>query len=467
MMYRILIALMMIIATMSSLLSAQNTQNFVVKPTDQKVNLGETAVLKCSVSSRHGDVQWIHDGTALGYDRQVPGKPRYSVNYTDQNEDTEFHLQIVNVTLDDEGLFACQVAPIGDWDTKLEAKARLKVLIPPKHSPPSIMFNDESKNADDIVHYRSASQKSTKFSCMVRKARPAAVIKWYLNGSLVSSSVGKVSETKQSDGAFEDVISVLELNKQASSIGNNSILKCQAFHESYGLDVQLKNLSVALKVVVVYPPSPPTITGYDTQVGVVAGSELNLLCSSSHSHPPAMLSWYRDNKLVSRNYDTIESTRTSESYYRLAPVAPADNKAVLKCNAINQAMDEPYSTNITLNVLYGPEKLTMQGVFEVEVGKQISATCFSEPANPSPSLRFNLAGIDYEPSSLASTPTVAGSTAPAGSFVVNGTFVYTVKQDDNFKELKCYVENKAANVRQIVTKQIKVLCKHHLLNIRI
>jgi hypothetical protein len=42
------------------------------------VNLGGTALLKCSVSSRHGDVQWIHDGTALGYDRKIPGKPRPS-----------------------------------------------------------------------------------------------------------------------------------------------------------------------------------------------------------------------------------------------------------------------------------------------------------------------------------------------------------------------------------------------------
>ena len=142
---------------------AQNAQNFVIKPSDVKVSLGETALLKCSVSARHGDVQWIHEGTALGYDRKVPGKPRYSVVFTD-SEDTEYHLRIANVTLDDEGLFACQVAPIGDWDTKLEAKARLRVLVPPRH-PPTIMFNDESKNANDLVHFRLASLKATRFAC--------------------------------------------------------------------------------------------------------------------------------------------------------------------------------------------------------------------------------------------------------------------------------------------------------------
>jgi hypothetical protein len=451
----VLVVLTVIVAASVPLTSGQNAQNFVVKPSDVKVNLGETALLKCSVSSRHGDVQWIHEGTALGYDRKVPGKPRYAVTFTD-NDDTEYHLQIANVTLDDEGTFACQVAPIGDWDTKLEAKAKLKVLIPPKTFP-TIMFNDESKNPNDIVHFKSMSMKRTTFSCSVRQSKPAPVIKWFLNDTLAPVSVGRATEVKQSDGSFEDIISTFELKTQTTAIYNNSLLRCQAFHESYGTDVQLKNMSIGLKVVVVYPPTVPVITGYDSTIGVVAGSELNLVCGSTHTYPPAALSWYRDTKLISKNYDTIESSKSTESVYRIDKVLPGDNKIMYKCSAMNQAMDEPLTSNVTLNVLYGPEKLTMNGVFEVEIGKQISAVCFSEPANPSPTLRFNFGGIDYEPSSFASIPTAAS--VAAGSFVVNGTFTHTVKLDDNFKELKCYVENKAANVQQIVTKQIKVLCK--------
>ena len=231
---------------------AQNTQNFVLKPSDVRVRLGETALLKCSVSSRHGDVQWIHEGTALGYERQVAGKPRYSVTFG-ESEDTEYHLRIANVTLDDEGVFACQVAPVGDWDTKLEAKARLKVLVPPGPLPPTIAFNDESRHAGDIVHFRSASLKSHRFTCGVRHARPAALIKWYVNDTLASASAGRAVETKQADAAgYEDTLSVFELAKQANAIYNNSVLRCQAFHEAYGLEEQMKNMSVSLKVNILF-----------------------------------------------------------------------------------------------------------------------------------------------------------------------------------------------------------------------
>lgn len=176
--------------------AAKQAQSFTIQPQDIKVKLGATALLRCSVSERHGDVQWIHEGTALGYDRKIPGKPRYSVIWF-QNEDTEYHLEISNVTLEDEGVFSCQVAPIGDWDTKLEARAKLTVLVEPQ-SGPELMFNDESKNQNDIVHFKSASQKTTKFTCTIRKAKPAAIIKWYINETLASLKVGKTVETKQS-----------------------------------------------------------------------------------------------------------------------------------------------------------------------------------------------------------------------------------------------------------------------------
>lgn len=143
----------------------------------------------------------------------------------------------------------------------------------------------------------------------------------------------------------------------------------------------------------------------------------------------------------------------TESVYRIAKVSSSDHQSILKCNAFNQAMDEAYTTGVFLNVLYGPEKLTMNGVFEVEAGKEISAHCFTDLSNPAPKLRFNFDGVDYEPSYFTSK-----SPNGTGAFSVSGNFSQIMRKEHNNKELRCFVENKAANVQQMITKQIKVLC---------
>ena len=198
----------------------------------------------------------------------------------------------------------------------------------------------------------------------------------------------------------------------------------------------------------------PQISGYDNVTGVIAGTELRILCSSSYSYPPAQLYWYRDGKLASSNYDTIDATKITESFYKISKVSPSDHQSILKCNAFNQAMDAPFTTGLVLNVLYGPEKLTMNGVFEVEAGKEISAHCFTDLSNPIPKLRFNFDGVDYEPTSFSSK-----SPNGSGAFSISGNFSQIMRKEHNNKELRCFVENKAANVQQMITKEIKVLCK--------
>lgn len=228
------------------------TQKFEKKPEDTNVKLGDTAILHCSVSGTHGDVQWTHDGLALGYDRKVPGKPRYSVIWK-TNDLTEYHLKIENVTIDDEGLFSCQAAPVGDWITKLEAKAKLTVLVGPETSP-EIIFQDETRKPGEVVNFRAESETPTEYTCVVRRAKPAGLIKWFLNGTEIKSSVGTVKTIKsQSDlkSDMQDLTSVLQLKEKSNAIYNNSMIKCQAYHEAYGIKEELANMSSYLHIVVV------------------------------------------------------------------------------------------------------------------------------------------------------------------------------------------------------------------------
>ena len=197
------ICFLVILSTLILHTTASTTQKFVDKPSHTSVKLGDTTTLKCSVSGNHGDVQWTHDGTALGYDRKVPGKPRYSVIY-ENNEATEYHLKIENVTMDDEGTFSCQAAPIGDWDTTLEAKAKLTVLVGPQQAP-EIVFQDELRRPGEIVHFRAMSETPTKYTCIVRKAKPAGIVKWFLNETLISTKDGTIKNMITKHGKLSDL----------------------------------------------------------------------------------------------------------------------------------------------------------------------------------------------------------------------------------------------------------------------
>lgn len=68
---------------------------------------GSTVVLQCVVGNQHGSVQWAKDGFVLGYDRNIPGFPRYSM-VGDANLGIH-NLRIVDAKNEDNGEFQCQV----------------------------------------------------------------------------------------------------------------------------------------------------------------------------------------------------------------------------------------------------------------------------------------------------------------------------------------------------------------------
>lgn len=64
------------------------------------------------------------------------------------------------------------------------------------------------------------------------------------------------------------------------------------------------------------PPGQPIISGYTTGVHIAAGSVQRISCISSGGHPPATLTWYKNDKKVSKSYK-IEKLRLIWSLKRL------------------------------------------------------------------------------------------------------------------------------------------------------
>ncbi|XDV31970.1 hypothetical protein PO909_002885 [Leuciscus waleckii] len=82
-------------------------QAFKTEPRNVTVRAGATSLLKCEVLRASGAVQWVKDGLLLGPQRSLPGYPRYSM--TGDQKKGQYHLQIFNVSLEDDGNYECQV----------------------------------------------------------------------------------------------------------------------------------------------------------------------------------------------------------------------------------------------------------------------------------------------------------------------------------------------------------------------
>uniref|UniRef100_A0A182Y6U3 Ig-like domain-containing protein n=1 Tax=Anopheles stephensi TaxID=30069 RepID=A0A182Y6U3_ANOST len=104
---------------------AAEQQKFKLTPVDLVVPEGSEALLRCEIHNAAGSVQWTKDGFALGFTQSIPGYPRYSV-LGDSGQGI-YNLRIVNVTLDDDAEYQCQVGPYMHH-TLIRAKAKLTVI---------------------------------------------------------------------------------------------------------------------------------------------------------------------------------------------------------------------------------------------------------------------------------------------------------------------------------------------------
>ncbi len=106
----------------------------------------------------------------LGYDRQLPAFPSWSIIGDEKRGEFNFFIQ--SLKLDDEGIFACEVSPYTDAPA-LKQIAYIRTLVPPKH----VQINDPSLSNTTIVKIRF-DEIIHQIDCQVDGARPAAHIKW-------------------------------------------------------------------------------------------------------------------------------------------------------------------------------------------------------------------------------------------------------------------------------------------------
>ena len=87
--------------------SVRGLQKFSSEPGDIVVKEGADVRLDCVVKDKEGTLQWTKDDFGLGETRELAGFSRYKM--VGAEREGEWHLEIKNVSLEDDGRYQCQV----------------------------------------------------------------------------------------------------------------------------------------------------------------------------------------------------------------------------------------------------------------------------------------------------------------------------------------------------------------------
>ena len=72
--------------------SKNENQFYRIPPHDISALIGSNITIPCVIASPHGDVQWTKDGLALGFDRQLPAFPSWTIIGDEQVQEFNFFI---------------------------------------------------------------------------------------------------------------------------------------------------------------------------------------------------------------------------------------------------------------------------------------------------------------------------------------------------------------------------------------
>ncbi|XP_064103262.1 nephrin-like isoform X2 [Macrobrachium nipponense] len=321
------------ILLLNGLGSCSGYQSFREVPESVQVKEGQDVFLRCAVDGQQGKVQWTKDGFALGFERHVPGYPRYA--YSGDPSRGEHHLLINGVTLTEDGEYQCQVGPT-DASPAIWAAANVTVLIPPRRL--------SITNWSDGGTIQVVGGNSLSLECVVSGGRPPATVWWYLgNTNLLTDQVIEEMDAPSVPRRW-NVRSKVDLRVEAKD--DRKTLSCEAEHPAFRDTAQ--GLSASLTLSVLHPPGLPVITGYKKGQIFREGERQNLSCRAPGGNPKPRVVWRREGRPVDANSTFVDSVGVVNTY-SMVPTKE-DDGVQYECVVGHELLEEPLSANITLTV---------------------------------------------------------------------------------------------------------------------
>ncbi|XP_047508948.1 nephrin isoform X2 [Pieris napi] len=431
---RILVALLSVLSV-----ECFQQQYFRVSPRSLRVLEGAEAVLECAVANLAGQVQWAKDGFALGYSSVIPGYPRYTM-FGDRRHGV-YNLRIVNVTLEDDAEYQCQVGP-AQMHKVIRANASITVLSPP--------------NAVEVVNHPHNSKLEVKegedvvLECQAKNAKPAAKVVWFRgNQEMTGDRVGseEIREVDSPSGNPKSIryTTISRVHFKATSEDDYADFTCEARQEALHRDSPMRS---TIQLSVLYPPGAPYIEGYAEGETVRRGQSLELVCRSRGGNPPAQLIWYKNGEQIRMAYRT--SGRMSENVLSFKADA-SDNKARYTCEAKNIMISNTLKAEIDLTVLFAPAHVTISGPTEARVGDPVPLTCTTAPSNPAPEIKWLVLGKNHKE---ASNRTVI---SPEGGWITTSNITAVVEPNRRSVTVVCHGVNSQLTEITVASHTINVL----------
>ncbi|XP_060753669.1 nephrin [Neoarius graeffei] len=401
-------------------------QAFRTEPRNVTVRAGATALLKCEVLRASGTVQWVKDGLLLGPHRSLPGHPRYTMT-GDENRG-QYHLQIEDVHLEDDSPYECQVGRSETSHPIVSRTVWINVQIPP--SNPYIVLDLEEPWVEGEEY---------TVTCIAPDAKPAADVTFFKDGEELTDT----SSFTMSGSEDKLLNTHTEVNIRPQRLDDGRPLLCRVKNPALSQALETK---ILMKVY--FPPQAPVIEGLRSEE-VNAGTLLRLVCLSYGGNPLATLHWTKNDEVLSTIWemDTISHKASSTLVMQ---VKPEDNKAVLRCESVNQVSRSPMAITRTLSVLFEPSNVELSGSSEAIEGTEVNVCCSTSSSNPPVHIRWWLGFKELK------TTVITITEGENGGMMTTSNLTHTVSREENGLLLTCEAFNKGTRFSSIQTKTLTV-----------
>ncbi|GFR88536.1 down syndrome cell adhesion molecule [Elysia marginata] len=387
--------------------------------------INSNVTLRCVFINRKGLAQWAKGGQGLGTNRTLPFNPRFSITGGVSGNEEEYSLRIINVQLEDDGAYSCQVLPTNPTEEHLFAEARLSVMA----APDDPYIENYSNNSQVEALY---TDKFVNLTCVAENGRPAAQLTWYKNGRKVTENVQYTTQdypdSKRVTARSQIAIPVADNYREL----NGKEYKCVA---SGMWTTPLKPTVVRLNIF--YPPGAPVISGYNNQ-SLDVGETLPLTCVSTGGNPVGFLKWKRNGVYVHHHHTSVGDSATS--VYDLH-VKASDHNTVYTCEvSTTKTLNiSPLTASYTLSVNFPPERVTMHGNYNhVREGEDITMGCTTAEARPKATITWFI-GDKQVTNNLAVTETYQRQSN--GVVITTSTYKFKALATLNNKVVHCQAKN--------------------------